>query len=107
VEELSRGAGAAEPFSCKFVESKGSIWASSALLGLPLIESLFFSDRAGRWSFSVNRASSSCRLAIRPLSLSRRVFHSSAELQIVPRASNIEKFIATRVGGRVRKQRSD
>lgn len=50
MEELSRGAGAAEPFSCKF----GLSGASSALLGLPLIESLFFSDRVGRRSFSVH-----------------------------------------------------
>lgn len=73
------------------------------------MEPLFFSDRVSGRSFSVNRAissslnrgSSSCQLAICPLSSSRRAFHSDAELQIVPRASNIKKFIAIRVRGRV------
>lgn len=63
------------------------------------VEPLFFSDGAGGRSFSVNRASSICRLAICPLSSSRRAFHSGTELQSVPRASKVEKFVAIVVSG--------
>jgi len=58
------------------------------------VEPLFLSDRVGGRSFSVNRASSICRLAICPLSSSRRAFQSGIDLHSVLRASNVEKVVA-------------
>jgi hypothetical protein len=104
-EELGRGA--AEPFSCDLGESTGFIWISSPFsrsepngFSLPSfgrkdsVEPLFFSDLGGGRSFSVNRASSICRLAICPLRSSSRVFHSGTDLHSVLRASNVEKVVA-------------
>jgi hypothetical protein len=58
------------------------------------VEPLFFSDLGGGPSFSVNRASSICRLAICPLRSSSWVFHSGTDLHSVLRASNVEKLVA-------------
>ena len=75
------------------VSSNGILFSLPSFGRRDSVEPLFLSERAvGRSSRpSSNRASSACRSAIWPLSVSRRVFQSGTDVQSDVRASIVEK----------------